>query len=261
MPDALRGDGRADDQMRPIEMRTQYLRFAEGSVLIEAGHTKVICAATVEDRVPPFLKGRGSGWVTAEYALLPRSTAERTPRESSKGQIGGRTHEIQRLIGRSMRSVVDLRALGERTVWLDCDVIQADGGTRTTAINGAFVAMCLALAHLRDAGTLRGWPVVDWLGATSVGVVDGRTLLDLCYEEDARAGVDMNVVQTGDGRFVEIQGTAEQTPFSKAELDRLLALAKTGIDLISERQRQALAAAGLPAFGHKPPSTKAGAAG
>ena len=177
----LRADGRADDQLRPLSIRTDYLRYAEGSVLIEAGHTKVICAATVDEKVPPFLKGKGGGWVTAEYSLLPRSTFERTPREAATGKIGGRTHEIQRLIGRSLRSVVDLTALGERTIWLDCDVVQADGGTRTTALCGAFVAMCLALAKLREKGTLRGWPVVDWLAATSVGIIarPGRTRLVL----------------------------------------------------------------------------------
>jgi ribonuclease PH len=255
---AARADGRADDALRPIEMRTHYLRFAEGSVLVEAGYTKVICAATAEDRVPPFLKGRGSGWVTAEYSLLPRSTFERTPREATLGRIGGRTHEIQRLIGRSLRSVVDLQALGERTITLDCDVIQADGGTRTTALNGSFVAMCIALASLREKGALRGWPVVDWLGATSVGVIDGRPMLDLTYEEDSRADVDMNVVMTGDGRFVEIQGTAEKTPFSRAELDRLLALARAGIDEINERQREALLPFSLPAFGPKRIPAEAG---
>lgn len=256
---AARADGRKDDELRPIVMRTQYLRYAEGSVLVEAGYTKVICAATAEDRVPPFLKGRGSGWVTAEYSLLPRSTAERTPREATQGRIGGRTHEIQRLVGRSLRSVVDLHALGERTITLDCDVVQADGGTRTAALNGAFVALCLALAHLREKGSLRGWPVVDWLGAISVGVVGGRPMLDLCYEEDASADVDMNVVLTGDGRFVEIQGTAEQTPFSRAELDRLLALAKAGIDRVRAHQQEALTPFGLPPFGAKPVPSKAGA--
>ncbi len=253
-----RADGRANDELRPVLVRTQYLRFAEGSVLVEAGHTKVICAATVEERVPPFLKGRGSGWVTAEYSLLPRSTAERTPREAALGRIGGRTHEIQRLIGRSLRSVVDLRALGERTVTLDCDVIQADGGTRTTALSGAFVAMCIALAQAREKGVLRGWPVVDWLAATSVGIVGGSPMLDLTYEEDSKAEVDMNVVMTGDGRFVEIQGTAEQTPFSRGELDQLLALARRGIDAMIDRQREALAPHALPPFGAKPLPAKAG---
>lgn len=261
MDGAARSDGRSDSQLRPIIFRTQYLRFAEGSVLVEAGQTKVLCAATVEDKVPPFLKGRGSGWVTAEYSLLPRSTFERTPRESVAGRVGGRTHEIQRLIGRSLRSVVDMQALGERTIWLDCDVIQADGGTRTTAINGAFVAASLALLHLRDSGKLRGWPIVDWLGATSVGFVGGRALLDLTYEEDSSAEVDMNVVMTGEGRFVEVQGTAEQNPFSKSDLDRLLALAKAGIDAINASQREALASYTLPAFGKKPVAPKAGTAG
>ena len=257
--EARRTDGRADDELRAIVMHTNFLRSAEGSVLIEAGHTKVICAATAEERVPPFLKGKGSGWVTAEYSMLPRSTAERTPREASLGRIGGRTHEIQRLIGRSLRSVVDLRALGERTITLDCDVIQADGGTRTCAINGAFVAMCIALSQLREKGSLRGWPVVDWLGAISVGIIDARPVLDLCYEEDARADVDMNVVMTGDGRFVELQGTAEHTPFHRSELDRLIALARSGIDRIGQHQREALAPFALPPFGAKPVPSKAGA--
>jgi ribonuclease PH len=253
-----RADGRAQDALRPLLVRTQYLRFAEGSVLIEAGHTKVICAATVEARVPPFLKGRGSGWVTAEYSLLPRSTSERTPREAATGRIGGRTHEIQRLIGRSLRSVVDLNALGERTITLDCDVIQADGGTRTTALSGAFVAMCIALGQAREKSGLRGWPVVDWLAATSVGIIGGQPMLDLTYEEDSRADVDMNVVMTGGGRFVEIQGTAEQTPFSRAELDQLLALARSGIDAMTMHQREALEPYALPPFGAKPLPSKAG---
>jgi ribonuclease PH len=210
--------------------------------------------------VPPFLKGQGVGWVTAEYSLMPQSTAERTPRESSKGRVGGRTHEIQRLIGRSMRSVVDTRVLGERTVTVDCDVIQADGGTRTASVTGAFVALCLALAKLREAGSLRGWPVVDWLAAVSVGVVDGRPLLDLDYQEDSRAQTDMNVVMTGDGRYVEVQGTAEDAPFSKSELDRMLALAGRGIASLIDAQRVALADCGLPNFGGKAPAAKAGTA-
>jgi ribonuclease PH len=255
----VRADGRAPDALRPLNIELPYLRFAEGSVLIEAGDTKVICAATVEDRVPPFLKGKGQGWVTAEYSLLPRSTAQRTPREAAQGRIGGRTHEIQRLIGRSLRSVVDLAALGERTITCDCDVIQADGGTRTTALSGAFVALCAALAHERERGVLRGWPVVDWLGATSVGKIDGNLVADLTYEEDSRAEVDMNVVMSGDGRFVEIQGTAEREPFSRAELDGLLALARRGIDAIREVQRAALAPLSIPAFGAKPVAHKAAA--
>jgi ribonuclease PH len=249
MTKAARVGARADDELRPVTIQTDYLRFASGSALVSFGETKVLCAAAVEDRVPPFLKGQGVGWVTAEYSLMPQSTADRTPRESSKGRIGGRTHEIQRLIGRSLRSVVDTRALGERTVTLDCDVIQADGGTRTASITGAFVALCLALAKLRTAGTLRGWPVIDWLAAVSVGVVDARPVLDLDYQEDSRAQTDMNVVMTGDGRYVEVQGTAEDTPFSKAELDRMLALAGRGITGLIESQRGALATYGLPNFG------------
>ena len=242
-------DGRADDEARPFKVESNYLRFAEGSALVSCGNTRVLCAATVEDRAPLFLKGQGTGWVTAEYALLPRSTAERTQRESAKGRIGGRTHEIQRIIGRSLRSVVDLRALGERTILLDCDVLEADGGTRTTAITGAFIALVLALLNLRNANKLRGWPLTDWLAATSVGLVDGRPLLDLCYEEDARAQVDMNVAMTGDGRFVEIQGTGEGMPFARSELDRLLGLAGTGIKALIEHQRAALLPFGVPAFG------------
>lgn len=233
-------------------MEPDFLRFAEGSLLIAMGETKVLCAATVEDRIPPFLKGQGLGWVTAEYSLLPRSTAERTPRESAQGRIGGRTHEIQRLIGRSLRSVVDTRALGERTVTIDCDVIQADGGTRTAAITGAFVALCLALIRLRSENKLRGWPVIDWLAAVSVGIVDGRPMLDLCYEEDSRAQVDMNVVMTGEGKFVELQGTAEGLPFPRQDLDRLLGLARTGIDELVALQQKTLNAAGAPTFGRKP---------
>ncbi len=187
--------------------------------------------------------------MTAEYALLPRSTAERTQREAVKGRLGGRTHEIQRIIGRSLRSVVDLRAMGERTILLDCDVLEADGGTRTAAITGAFMALVLALVHLRQANKLRGWPLTDWLAATSVGLVDGRPMLDLCYEEDARAQVDMNVAMTGDGRFVEIQGTGEGMPFARAELDRLLALAGKGVMALIESQREALKPFELPAFG------------
>jgi ribonuclease PH len=220
--------------------------------LIEIGKTKVLCAATVEGKVPPFLRGQGQGWLTAEYSLLPRSTAERTPRESEKGRIGGRTHEIQRLIGRSLRSITDLAALGERTITLDCDVLEADGGTRTAAITGAFIALCLALAKMRADNTLRGWPLMDWLAATSVGIVDGRPVLDLTYEEDSQAQVDMNVVMTGDGRFVEVQGTAEGAPFPKGDLDRLLSLATRGVAHLIEEQRAVLEPLGLPNFGRKP---------
>ena len=261
MPAAdARTDGRSDDALRPATLQPDFLRFAEGSLLISMGETKVLCAATVEDRVPPFLKGQGLGWVTAEYSLLPRSTSERTPRESAQGRIGGRTHEIQRLIGRSLRSVVDTRALGERTVTIDCDVIQADGGTRTAAITGAFVALCLALIRLRNENRLRGWPVIDWLAAVSVGIVEGRAVLDLNYDEDSRAQVDMNVVMTGEGKFVELQGTAEGLPFARQDLDRLLGLARTGIDKLIALQQNTLASAGAPAFGRKP-SAAAGAKG
>jgi len=247
-----RSDGRADDALRPVSLEPHFLRFAEGSLLIAFGETKVLCAATVEDRVPPFLKGQGVGWVTAEYSLLPRSTAERTPRESAQGRIGGRTHEIQRLIGRSLRSVVDTKALGERTITIDCDVIQADGGTRTAAITGAFVALCLALVRLRQENKLRGWPVFDWLAAVSVGLVGGRPVLDLSYAEDSQAQVDMNVVMTGEGKFVELQGTAEGLPFSRQELDRLLALGRSGIDVLIGIQREVLSRFDVPAFGRKP---------
>ena len=255
---AKRSDGRSDGALRPVTLEPGFLRFAEGSLLIAMGETKVLCAASVEERVPPFLKGQGVGWVTAEYSLLPRSTAERTPREAAQGRIGGRTHEIQRLIGRSLRSVVDTRALGERTVTIDCDVIQADGGTRTAAITGAFVALCLALVRLREGNKLRGWPVIDWLAAVSVGLVDGRAVLDLTYEEDSRAQVDMNVVMTGEGKFVELQGTAEGLPFARQDLDRLLVLARNGIDELIGRQQSALASAGVPSFGRKPAAATKG---
>ncbi|MDQ2816883.1 MAG: ribonuclease PH [Candidatus Eremiobacteraeota bacterium] len=245
-----RVDGRRDDELRSIAIHTGYLKFAEGSALIEAGDTKVLCAASIEDKVPPFLKGQGVGWLTAEYALLPRSTAERTVRESSRGKVGGRTHEIQRLIGRSLRSVVDMRALGERTILIDCDVVQADAGTRTASISGAFVALCLALCTLRDQGKLKNWPVVDWLSAVSVGLVEGRAMLDLSYEEDSRAQVDMNVALTAQGRYVEVQATAEGRPFSRPQLDQLLALAAHGGAMIVARQQEALAGRRLPAFGH-----------
>ena len=250
-------DGRSDDDLRPVSMEAGYQKFAEGSVLIGFGDTRVLGAATVEDRVPLFLKGQGVGWVTAEYSLLPRSTSDRTPREAAQGRIGGRTHEIQRLIGRSLRSVVDTRGLGERTVTIDCDVLQADGGTRTAAITGAFVALCLGLLKLRDENKLRGWPVIDWLAAVSVGYVEGRPLLDLNYAEDSKAQVDMNVAMTGEGKFVELQGTAEGLPFSQAELDRLIALAKRGIERLIDLQRGLLAEHNAPSFGRRPQAIKA----
>lgn len=232
-----RTDSRSPSQLRPIVLTPHAQIHAEGSLLIEAGQTRVLCAASVEDRVPPFMRGSGKGWVTAEYGMLPRATTTRTTREASTGKVGGRTQEIQRLIGRSLRSVVQLDALGERTVWLDCDVIQADGGTRTAAITGAFVALVLALDKLRTQGTLARIPVSDYIAATSVGIVDGVAMLDLAYVEDSKAEVDMNVVKTGDGRFVEVQGTAEGSPFAREALDQLLELASFGINELVERQR------------------------
>jgi ribonuclease PH len=225
--------------MRPVEIVTGTLITAEGSALIKVGNTQVLCAATVEDTVPQFLRNSGKGWVTAEYSMLPRATAKRTPREVNKGRQSGRTHEIQRLIGRSMRSVVDLNALGERTVMLDCDVIQADGGTRTASITGAFVALALALRQLVQYGMLRSMPLRDYVAATSVGLVGGTPMLDLCYEEDSQADVDMNVVMTGAGRFIEVQATAEQTPFDDGQMAELVTLARGGIARLLEIQKEA----------------------
>jgi ribonuclease PH len=226
-------------EMRPVEIVTDYLATAEGSVLIKVGNTQVLCAASVEDSVPPFLRNSGKGWVTAEYAMLPRATAKRTPREVTKGRPSGRTHEIQRLIGRSLRSVVDMAALGERTVFLDCDVLQADGGTRTASITGAFVALTLALGQLVKFKALKSMPVVDYVAATSVGLVGGVPMLDLCYEEDSRADVDMNVVMTGGGRFIEVQATAEHTPFDDDQMAKLIELARSGIGQLVEMQKKA----------------------
>jgi ribonuclease PH len=233
----MRSDKRPADELRPVTITPNYLMHAEGSVLIEAGNTKVICTASVEDRVPPFLRNSGKGWVTAEYGMLPRATSTRTQREASSGKVGGRTQEIQRLIGRSLRSVMNLPALGERTVWIDCDVIQADGGTRTASITGAFVALALALEKIRDRGILGTIPLIDHVAAVSVGIVDGLPLLDLAYEDDSRAEVDMNIVKTGDGRFIEVQGTAEGMPFGNDALHDLLVLADRGITQLVEKQR------------------------
>jgi ribonuclease PH len=229
---------RAPNELRPTTITPHFLLHAEGSVLIEVGRTRVVCAASVEDRVPPFLRGSGKGWVTAEYGMLPRATTTRTTREASQGKVGGRTMEIQRLIGRSMRTVVRLPELGERTVWIDCDVIQADGGTRTASITGAFVALVLALDRLRQQEQLRTMPVKDYVAATSVGIVAGMPLLDLAYEEDSQADVDMNIVKTGDGRFIEIQGTAEAEPFGSDALAGLLELADSGITELIAKQRE-----------------------
>ncbi|NQU73915.1 MAG: ribonuclease PH, partial [Candidatus Omnitrophica bacterium] len=210
----MRSDKRKNNELRLVKIIPSYLDFAEGSALIETGKTRVVCAASIINEVPPFLKGKKQGWITAEYGMLPRSTSERTRRESIRGKISGRTHEIQRLIGRSLRAVVDLNALGERTIWLDADVIQADGGTRVASINGAFIALVLALRSLVKENALKKWPLLDWVAAISVGIVDGKKLLDLCYEEDAGAEVDMNIVMTGKEKFIEVQGTAEKNPFT-----------------------------------------------
>ena len=232
----MRSD-RPSNTLRETTLTPNYLPHAEGSVFIEAGRTKVICTASVEDRVPPFLRNTGKGWVTAEYGMLPRATSTRTTREASQGKVGGRTQEIQRLIGRSLRSVTKLQAIGERTIWIDCDVIQADGGTRTASITGAFVALALACEKLRERDAIRVIPIADYVAATSVGIVDGEALLDLEYEDDSRAEVDMNVVMTGDGRFIEVQGTAEALPFGREALDMLLDLADSGIRQLIEKQR------------------------
>jgi ribonuclease PH len=233
----MHSDHRPPNKLRDTTLTPNYLPHAEGSVFIEAGKTKVICTASVEDRVPPFLRNTGKGWVTAEYGMLPRATSTRTTREATQGKVGGRTQEIQRLIGRSLRSVTKLTALGERTIWIDCDVIQADGGTRTASITGAFVALALACERLRERDVLRVIPISDYVAATSVGIVDGEALLDLAYDDDSRAEVDMNVVKTGDGRFIEVQGTAEALPFGRDSLDMLLDLADTGIRQLIEKQR------------------------
>ena len=242
-----RSDNRAPDQMRPVNMTPDFISTAEGSVLIELGNTRVICTASIEEVVPQFLKGAGKGWITSEYAMLPRSTLTRTARESARGRIGGRTHEIQRLIGRSLRAVTDLARLGERTVWIDCDVIQADGGTRTASITGAFVALGLALQKLIEAGTATAMPLRDFLAATSVGIVDGEILLDLAYEEDSRAEVDMNFVLTGSKKIVEIQATAEQHPFDDAQLHRMMDLARKGVESLIAKQQAILGGLAIPA--------------
>lgn len=243
----LRPDGRRADEMRPVTIERGYVKHAEGSVMISVGDTRVICTASIEEKVPQWLRGSGQGWVTAEYGMIPRSTHERTPREASKGKVGGRTHEIQRLIGRALRAVVDLEALGERTIWLDCDVIQADGGTRTAAITGAFVALVDSLAYMqtelahelpRPGEPLL--PVSDFVAAVSVGIVDGQPVLDLDFKEDAAAEVDMNVVMTGGGGMIEVQGTAEGALFDRRTLNRLLDLAEEGIGRLVEAQREAL---------------------
>src|SRR5437868_12199865 len=236
----FRSDNRAPDQMRPVNIVPDFISTAEGSVLIEIGNTRVICTASIEQSVPVFLRNSGKGWITSEYAMIPRATLTRTPREVVKGRPSGRTHEIQRLIGRSLRAVTDLKRLGERTIWIDCDVIQADGGTRTASITGAFVALGLALQKLVEAGTLSAAPIRDYVAATSVGMVDGEVMLDLAYEEDSRAEVDMNLVMTGSKKLVEIQGTAEQHPFDDAQLKRMMDLARRGIEWLIAKQQAVL---------------------
>jgi ribonuclease PH len=238
-----RTDGRACDELRPVTITPGFLPYAEGSVLIEMGQTRVVCSASVEERVPPFLRNTGQGWITAEYSMLPRATQTRTPREVRRGGPSGRTHEIQRLIGRSLRAAADMKALGERTLTIDCDVLQADGGTRTAAITGAYVAFALAAGRLLAGGKTKGRIITNEVAAISVGIVGNVALLDLKYDEDSRAEVDMNVVCTGDGRFIEVQGTAEREPFSRAQMDSLLTLAARGIESLAAIQKEAIARA------------------
>ena len=234
-------DGRAPDELRPVAIHPNFIKHAEGSVLIEVGDTRVCCTASVQEKVPPFLYRTGKGWVTAEYGMIPRATNERTEREAAKGKQGGRTMEIQRLIGRSLRAAVNLELLGERTIWIDCDVLQADGGTRTASITGSYVALVLALSNLYTSGTMASWPVVDYIAAVSVGVIGGVPALDLNYVEDSKAGVDMNIVATDKGRYVELQGTAEGATFSEEEMQAMLGLARSGIAQLVEKQREVLA--------------------
>ncbi len=236
----VRSDGRRADELRPVSITPGYQPHAEGSALIEVGQTRVICTASIEERVPPFLRGRGQGWVTAEYAMLPRATLQRTPRETGRGGPSGRTHEIQRLIGRSLRAVTDMSLIGERTITLDCDVLQADGGTRTASITGAYVAFALACQHLMRLRKINRLPLRSEVAAISVGLLDRMPLLDLNYVEDSRAEVDMNVICAGDGRFIEVQGTAEREPFTRAEMDNLLELARVGIEQLVDIQRSVL---------------------
>ena len=236
----MRANGRKDDELRTVNIKRGYMKFADGSCLIEMGNTKVVCTCSIEEAVPPFLKGKKKGWITAEYGMLPRSCRARVPRESSRGRIGGRTHEIQRLIGRSLRSVADMGAFGERTIWVDCDVIQADGGTRSASITGSFIALVDALKVLKKRGLFKDIPLRDYVAAVSVGIVDKEPALDLDYDEDSKAEVDMNVIMTGSGKFIEVQGTAEGAPFSDKELGALLGLAKHGIIEMIENQRKAL---------------------
>jgi len=235
-----RSDNRTPEQMRPVNIMPDFISTAEGSALIEIGNTRVICTASVEESVPLWLRNRGKGWITSEYGMIPRSTLTRTPRDAARGRISGRSQEIQRLIGRSLRAVTDLARLGERTIWIDCDVIQADGGTRTASITGAFVALGLAMTKLVEAGTLSAAPIRDFVAATSAGMVDGEIMLDLSYEEDARAEVDMNFVMTGSKKMIEVQATAEQKPFDDAQLKRMIELARKGVESLIAKQQAVL---------------------
>jgi ribonuclease PH len=237
----MRTDGRKNNELRPLRVTPSYIKTADGSVLIEMGDTRVICTAKLEERVPPFLRNSGKGWITAEYGMLPGSSQQRIGRESSRGKIGGRTHEIQRLIGRSLRAIADLNSLGERTIWIDCDVIQADGGTRTASITGAYVALAEAARGWLERGMMQVDPLKDSVAAVSIGMVDGRILLDLCYAEDSKADVDMNFVMTGTGKFIEVQGTAESAPFTKRQMERMAEIAEDGIRQLIKAQKKIIA--------------------
>jgi len=243
----MRTDGRKPAQLRPIRITPSYIKTADGSVLIEMGDTKVICTAKIEERVPPFLRNSGKGWITAEYGMLPGSSSIRIGRESSRGKIGGRTHEIQRLIGRSLRAIADLQTLGEKTIWVDCDVIQADGGTRTASITGAYVALAEAVKSWRHRGVISVDPLKDAVAAVSIGIVEGKILLDLCYEEDSKADVDMNFVMSGAGKFIEVQGTAEASPFTRKQMERMAEIAQLGIRELIKTQKKVIGNLIVPA--------------
>jgi ribonuclease PH len=237
----MRADGRKANELRTLKITPSYIKTADGSVLIEMGATRVICTAKLEERVPPFMRNSGKGWITAEYGMLPGSSQERIGRESSRGKVGGRTHEIQRLIGRSLRAIADLKSLGERTIWVDCDVIQADGGTRTASITGAYIALAEAARGWLDRGIINSDPIKETVAAVSIGIIDGKILLDLCYEEDSKADVDMNFVMTGLGKFIEVQGTAEQAPFTRKQMERMAEIAQSGIKELLKAQKKVIA--------------------
>jgi len=237
----MRTDGRKANQLRALKITPSYIKTADGSVLFEMGDTRVICTAKIEERVPPFLRNSGKGWITAEYGMLPGSSQERIGRESSRGRVGGRTHEIQRLIGRSLRAIADLKSLGERTIWIDCDVIQADGGTRTASITGAYIALAEAVRGWLDRGIINSDPMKEAVAAVSIGIIDGKILLDLCYEEDSKADVDMNFVMTGSGKFIEVQGTAEHAPFTRKQMERMAEIAQGGIKDLMQAQKTVIA--------------------